>query len=119
MKFRLQPAEDLISRMLILEYMRELDTQKLYDSCNEYKQKKMFYRFYGEDDKEMIDINWEYVLFEATMYELEALMKSFLPEIEEIDNREKRVSERLLEEQKKILVPKNQILGPDGLPYGN
>ena len=120
MKFRLQHQNDLISRMLVLEYMRELDTVKLHDACNKHKQKKMFYRFYDEDDKEQIDVNWEYVLFEATMYELEALMEQFLEEIEEIDKKEKSKSEMLGEQ--KILVPKPSGViedGPSGLLDAN
>ena len=80
----------------------------------------MFYRFYDEDDKEQIDVNWEYVLFEATMYELEALMEQFLEEIEEIDKKEKSKSEMLGEQ--KILVPKPSGViedGPSGLLDAN
>jgi hypothetical protein len=84
--FKLQHPADLISRLFILEYMRELTPEKLYEKANPIQKKNLFYKYVGENEEELIDINWEYCLFEALFTELEGLMKNFLPEIEEIES---------------------------------
>lgn len=110
MNFRLQHPEDLLTRMFMLEYLRNLDTKEVHDVCNEHQQKKMFYRFYDEQDNMQMDVNWEYMMFEATMYELESIMKKFLPQIEELDKKAKRENEILGDEVQKIMVPKTPAL---------
>jgi len=89
--FRFQHPDDLLSRLFILEYMREIGAPILYDKANKHQKEQLFYKFINEqeEDKEDVDLNWEYCLFEATLYQLEAFLSLFLDEIEEIDNKRK------------------------------
>lgn len=85
--FRLQHPENLISRLFILEYMRNIDILNLYEKANIEQKKQLFYKFIDEESNtEQIDINWEFCLFEATLIQLEFFMKNFIEEIEELDS---------------------------------
>ncbi len=95
MIFKTQHPQSLISRMFILEYMRMLDNELMYVKANEYQKNKYFYSYLGEDEQEALDLNWEYLLFEASMTELEHFMKNFLKELLEIDEKMKAVVERM------------------------
>jgi|SRR5690606_38894820 len=106
MNFRLQNPQDIVSRMILLGYIRRLDYNKVYDSLNAHQQKKMFYKFTDDNDKVEIDINWEYMFFEATMFELETIGKNFLEDIEKIDSQDKNDIEKL----KKDIKPKSNLV---------
>ena len=98
MIFKTQHPQSLISRMFILEYMRMLDKDLMYSKANEYQKNKYFYTYEAgqeEDVKELLDLNWEYLLFEASMTELEHFMKNFLEQLLEIDEKMKGVVERM------------------------
>lgn len=98
MIFKTQHPQSLISRMFILEYIRMLDTDLMYSKANEYQKNKYFYTYEAEQDehvKELLDLNWEYLLFEATITELEHFMKNFLEQLLEIDEKMKAVVERM------------------------
>lgn len=95
MIFKTQHPQSLISRMFILEYMRMLDNELMYSKANEYQKNKYFYSYLGEDEQEALDLNWEYLLFEASMTELEHFMKNFLEQLLEIDEKMKAVVERM------------------------
>jgi len=95
MTFKLQHPQSLISRMFILEYMKELTPELLYSKANEYQKNKFFYKFYDDENSEQVDMNWEYLLFHATMAELEYFMKNFLEELLEIDAKMKVTLERM------------------------
>lgn len=83
--FKFQQPSDLISRLYILEYMREIGAEKMYPKCNKYQQENFFYKFLDEDQVEAVDLNWEHCLFMATMYELEKLMENFTEELSEVE----------------------------------
>lgn len=88
MIFKLTHPEDLISRLFILDYMREIGPKALYEKANETQKKLFFYKFLAEENQiEEVDINWEFCLFAATMQQLEFFMQSFLEEIKEIDSK--------------------------------
>lgn len=106
MIFKTQHPQSLISRMFILEYMRMLDKDMMYAKANEYQKNKYFYTYEVEDlgnaetstepsVKDALDLNWEYLLFEATITELEHFMKNFLEQLLEIDEKMKAVVERM------------------------
>lgn len=86
MTFKLQHPADLISRMFILEYMREISAKTLYEKANKEQRKQLFYKFIDEDTNiEEIDINWEFCLFEATLTQLDYFINNFTKEIEIIE----------------------------------
>lgn len=96
MTFKVQHPQSLIARLFILEYIKELDNELLYSKANEYQKHKYFYKFTGEDlEKEEIDMNWEYLIFGATLTELEHFMSNFLQEILEVDNRMNETIKRM------------------------
>lgn len=105
--FKFQHPSDLISRLFILEYMKEVDTKVLYEKANKYQKELMFYKFSNGEDFEEVDINWEYCLFEATLYQLENFMKNFLEEIEEVEAKRSKLYEKAREDliQEKLREP--------------
>lgn len=101
--FKFQHPSDLISRLFILEYMREIGADVLYTKANKHQKEKFFYKFTTEDEQEAVDINYEYCTFLATLYELESFLKLFLDEIAEVEaSREKiyeAAKEKIIEER--------------------
>lgn len=101
--FKHQHPSDLISRLFMLEYMREIGAEVLYTKANKYQKEKFFYKFTGEDNTESVDINYEYCTFIATLHELEKFMEQFLEEIEEVEAKRskiyKEVREQMIEEK--------------------
>jgi len=101
MIFKTQHPQSLISRMFILEYMRMLDKDMMYKKGNEHQKNKFFYTYTVEGTEEesdlntALDLNWEYLLFEASITELEFFMKNFLPELLAIDEKMKAQVERM------------------------
>lgn len=90
MLFKLQHPSDVFSRVILLEYMRELGVAELYYSANKKTKKKFFYKFLNEgSNEEAFDFNWEFLLFDATLLELEILIKPFLKEVMEIEEKRK------------------------------
>ena len=96
MTFKAQHPQSLIARLFILEYIKELDKNLMYEKANEYQKHKYFYKFTGEDiEKEELDMNWEYLIFGATLTELEHFLKPFLEQILEIDNKMNETIKRM------------------------
>jgi hypothetical protein len=85
--FKLQDPKDLISRLYILEYMRDITAAVVYERVNEDQKKSFFYKYEGSDGVVGIDFNWEYALFSANMLELELLMQSVYNEVVTIEER--------------------------------
>ena len=104
MKFKLVHPQDLLSRLFILDYMREIGATNLYEKANETQRKNFFYKFINEgNNQEEIDLNWEFCLFESTLQQLEFFMRPFMEEIEKIDvqftEENKKRSEQVIKEQ--------------------
>lgn len=83
--FKLEHPHNLISRLFMLEYMRELGAQKLYDKAKPEQRKNMFYKFEDTEGNVQVDLNWEACIFEMSITQLEFLLKNFMKEIEEIE----------------------------------
>lgn len=103
--FKLQHPSSLISRLFILEYMRDLDNELLYSKANVHQKAKFFYKFTQADTgEESVDINWEYCLFEATLPELESYLKGLLPELTAVDERRNsdldKIASAMLEDER-------------------
>lgn len=98
--FKHQHPSNLISRLFMLEYMRELSAPVLYAKANKHQREKMFYRFFMEDSEEdQIDINYEYCTFIATLHELEILLSKFLEEIDVIEDKRDKIYKAVIEEK--------------------
>jgi hypothetical protein len=114
--FKFQHPSDLISRLFILEYMREIGASTLYSKANKHQRNKFFYKFTSEDTEgtqeiESVDINYEYCLFIATLHELESFLKLFLDEIEQVEASRQKIykeaKKKLIEERIKAPVDIN------------
>lgn len=100
MMFKLQHPANLVSRLFILEYMREIDTDKMYKKANKHQKKDLFYKFINEEDNtESVDINWEYCLFQATLPQLEHFIKDFMPDIKLIEEKREAFYKQQIKEQ--------------------
>lgn len=103
MTFKLQHPGDLISRLFILEYMREIGAKALYEKANSEQKKQLFYKFTDEDSNtEEVDVNWEFCLFEATLPQLDYFISNFVGEVQEIEAKRqqfyKQQSQKIVEE---------------------
>jgi len=84
----------------MLEYMRELGAEKLYEKASPEQRKNMFYKFEDPEGNIAVDLNWEAVLFECTILHLEGLLKHFITEVEQIEEKRKEIYRK--EAEKKI-----------------
>lgn len=99
MTFKLQHPQDLISRLFMLEYMRELGAKLLYSKADKHQKSSLFYKFTSADATvEEVDVNWEACLFEATVPQIDFFLQSFIVEIEEIDKRKQMEFSKQAEE---------------------
>jgi hypothetical protein len=103
MTFKLQHPGDLISRLFILEYMREISAKALYEKANKEQKKQLFYKFIDEDSNtEEVDVNWEFCLFEATLPQLDYFISNFVDEVQAIEAKRqafyKQQSQKIVEE---------------------
>lgn len=99
MTFKLQHPSDLISKMFILEYMRELTPELLHTKASDAEKGLMFYKFIGEGDVTHVDFSWEYLLFESSMSDLEKLLSKYEKEIEVL---EKKKNAKLVQNSKQL-----------------
>ena len=93
--------QDLISRMFMLDYLREIDVELAHSKGDYNEKKKLFYRYEYEVDGEIkskYEYNWEELLFNFELAELETFMEKFLPEIEKIDAEREVIMKMKMEE---------------------
>ena len=84
--FKLEHPANLISRMFILEYMREIGAKALYAKANDEQKKHMFYKFTNDSGSiTEVDLNWEALMFEVTIPQLEFFLELFVDEIQIIE----------------------------------
>ena len=88
--FKLQHPQDLVSRLFILEYIRELGPDTVKEKLTDGEANFWLYKFEGEEKIEY-DFNWEYLLFVIPLSNLSHIMERYLNEVEKIE--EKRQSE--------------------------
>ena len=88
--FKLQHPQDLVSRLFILEYIKELGPDTIKEKLLEGEANFWLYKFEGEEKVEY-DFNWEYLLFVIPLSNLSHIMERYLDEVEKIE--EKRQSE--------------------------
>ena len=88
--FKLQHPQDLVSRLFILEYIKELGPDIIKEKLTDGEANFWLYKFEGEEKIEY-DFNWEYLLFVIPLSNLSHIMERYLDEVEKIE--EKRQSE--------------------------
>ena len=99
--FKLQHPQDLVSRLFILEYIKELGVDIIQPKLTEGEAHFWLYKFEGEDDKVQYDFNWEYLLFVIPLSNLSHIMERYLDEVEEIEKKRQAQYKKLIQEKYK------------------
>lgn len=85
--FKNQSPQDIVSRLIILEYLKEIGAPETYSDANEDQKRAFYYKFTDEEGNVQIDYNWEYALFKATMPQLEYFAKNYVDKMLIIDKK--------------------------------
>ena len=97
--FKLQHPQDLVSRLFILEYIRELGVDIIQPKLTEGEAHFWLYKFEREDDKVQYDFNWEYLLFVIPLSNLSYIMERYLDEVEEIEKKRQAQYKKLIQKK--------------------
>ena len=98
--FKLQHPQDLVSRLFILEYIKELGPNLIKEKLSEGEANFWLYKFEGEE-KVDYDFNWEYLLFVIPLSNLSHIMERYLDEVEKIEQKRQSEYNRYKEEHLK------------------
>ena len=98
--FKLQHPQDLVSRLFILEYIKELGPDTIKEKLTDGEANFWLYKFEGEEKIEY-DFNWEYLLFVIPLSNLSHIMERYLDEVEKIEEKRQREYNRYKEEHLK------------------
>ena len=96
--FKLQHPQDLVSRLFILEYIKELGPNTIKEKLSEGEANFWLYKFEGEEKVEY-DFNWEYLLFVIPLSNLSHIMERYLDEVEEIEKKRQSQYKKLIQEK--------------------
>ena len=97
--FKLQHPQDLVSRLFILEYIKELGPNLIKEKLSEGEANFWLYKFEGEDNTVQYDFNWEYLLFVIPLSNLSHIMERYLDEVEEIEKKRQAQYKKLIQEK--------------------
>ena len=98
--FKLQHPQDLVSRLFILEYIKELGPDIIKEKLTDGEANFWLYKFEGEEKVEY-DFNWEYLLFVIPLSNLSHIMERYLDEVEKIEKKRQSEYNRYKEEHLK------------------
>ena len=98
--FKLQHPQDLVSRLFILEYIKELGPDTIKEKLTDGEANFWLYKFEGEEKVEY-DFNWEYLLFVIPLSNLSHIMERYLDEVEKIEQKRQSEYDRYKEEHLK------------------
>lgn len=98
--FKLQHPQDLVSRLFILEYIKELGPDIIKEKLTDGEANFWLYKFEGEEKIEY-DFNWEYLLFVIPLSNLSHIMERYLDEVEKIEQKRQSEYNRYKEEHLK------------------
>ena len=98
--FKLQHPQDLVSRLFILEYIKELGPDTIKEKLTDGEANFWLYKFEGEEKIEY-DFNWEYLLFVIPLSNLSHIMERYLDEVEKIEKKRQSEYNRYKEEHLK------------------
>ena len=96
--FKLQHPQDLVSRLFILEYIKELGPNTIKEKLTDGEANFWLYKFEGEEKIEY-DFNWEYLLFVIPLSNLSHVMERYLDEVEEIEKKRQSQYKKLIQEK--------------------
>ena len=99
--FKLQHSQDLVSRLFILEYLKELGPDTIKEKLTDGEANFWLYKFEGENEKLQYDFNWEYLLFVIPLSNLSHIMERYLDEVEKIEQKRQSEYNRYKEEHLK------------------
>ena len=97
--FKLQHPQDLVSRLFILEYIKELGVDIIQPKLTEGEAHFWLYKFEGEDNTVQYNFNWEYLLFIIPLSNLSHIMERYLDEVEEIEKKRQSQYKKLIQEK--------------------
>ena len=103
--FKLQHPQDLVSRLFILEYIKELGVDIIKEKLTDGEANFWLYKFEGEEKIEY-DFNWEYLLFIIPLSNLSHIMERYLDEVEKIEQKRQSEYNRYKEEHLKEEITK-------------
>ncbi len=103
--FKLQHPQDLVSRLFILEYIKELGPNTIKEKLTDGEANFWLYKFEGEE-KVDYDFNWEYLLFVIPLSNLSHIMERYLEEVEKIEKKRQSEYNRYKEEHFKEEIAK-------------
>ena len=95
--FKLQHPQDLVSRLFILEYIKELGPDTIKEKLTDGEANFWLYKFEGEEKVEY-DFNWEYLLFVIPLSNLSRIMERYLDKVEKIEEKRQSVYNKYREE---------------------
>ena len=98
--FKLQHPQDLVSRLFILEYIKDLGPNTIKEKLTDGEANFWLYKFEGEEKVEY-DFNWEYLLFVIPLSNLSHIMERYLDEVEKIEQKRQSEYNRYKEEHLK------------------
>ena len=94
--FKLQQPQDLVSRLFILEYIRELGVDTIREKLTPGEVRLWLYSFTGEEGPEVeYDFNWEFLLFTIPMSNLAKIIERYLEDILKIDSKREADMEKM------------------------
>ena len=94
--FKLQQPQDLVSRLFILEYIRELGVDTIREKLTLGEMRLWLYSFTGEEGPEVeYDFNWEFLLFTIPMSNLAKIIERYLDDILKIDSKREADMEKM------------------------
>lgn len=94
--FKLQQPQDLVSRLFILEYIRELGVETIREKLTPGEVRLWLYSFTGEEGPEVeYDFNWEYLIFTIPMSNLSKIIERYLEDILKIDSKREADMEKM------------------------
>lgn len=97
--FKLQHPQDLVSRLFILEYIKELGVDIIQPKLTEGEAHFWLYKFEGEENTVQYDFNWEYLLFVIPLSNLSHIMERYLDEVEKIEKKRQSQYKKLIQEK--------------------
>ena len=94
--FKLQQPQDLVSRLFILEYIRELGVETIREKLTPGEVRLWLYSFTGEEGPEVeYDFNWEFLIFTIPMSNLSKIIERYLDDILKIDSKREADMEKM------------------------